>query len=103
MTNEYTEQDRACVNCRHFRRRWNPIALFDTVISDGSLHYRCTHEGIDERINPVTGRKKIIIRDSSCQGMRQHGNLCGVQGNHWQPSENFKRQKGNLFKILKNK
>jgi hypothetical protein len=34
--------------------------------------------------------------------MRQHGHICGVQGNHWQPNEHFKRQKANLFKILKN-
>lgn len=103
MTNEYTEQDRACVNCRHFRRRWNhPIALIDTVLGDGTMHYRCLLHGVTERTNPITGRKTITIRDSSCADMRGSRNHCGLDGQNWQPSERFMRRKENLLKVIKN-
>jgi hypothetical protein len=102
MTNEYTEQDRACVNCRHFRRRWNPIALIDTVISDGTMHYRCQLNGVSESINPITGRKTITIRDQSCKDMRSSRHYCGREGDHWHPSEQFMRRKENLLKVIKN-
>jgi hypothetical protein len=102
MTNEYTEQDRACVNCRHFQRRWNPVALMDVIVSDGGLHYRCLLNGVKETINPITGRKTITIRDSSCRDMRGNRNYCGFEGEHWQPSQRFMRRKENLLKVIKN-
>jgi hypothetical protein len=96
--NQFTEKERACVNCRHFRRRWTLPVLLDFIFDDGSDHYRCTRGGRHEKLNRITGKVTVTTRDWSCYYMRREH--CGDRGQYWEPSEQFAQRKENLFKVI---
>jgi hypothetical protein len=97
--NRFTKEDRACVNCRHFRRFWNPFALLDIIFGSGEDHYRCIRDGVQRDFNPITGRVKIKVNSRSCEAAREYRSECN-HGAAWEPSERFARRKENLFKVI---
>ena len=98
--NQFTEEERACVNCRHFKRHWNPVAILDMIFDDGAEHYRCTLNGTSREFNDITGKVKIRTRDDSCYYQR-HGRAgdC-LNGANWEPNKRLLEGKTNLFKII---
>jgi hypothetical protein len=97
--NRFTTEDRACVNCLHFRRFWNPFALLDVIFGDGEEYYRCIRGGTERNFNPITGRVKIKVSSRSCASAREYRNECN-RGEAWEPSERFARRKENSFKVV---
>ena len=98
--NEFTEEERACVNCRHFKRRWNPVALLDIIFDDGSEHYRCTLNGTSREFNPITGRVRVRVKDTSCRVNRFGAFAVCKDGAAWEPNERLLKGKTNLFKVI---
>jgi hypothetical protein len=97
--NRFTKEDRACVNCRHFRRSWNPFAMLDAIFGFGGQYYRCIRGGTERDFNPITGRVKIKVNSMSCASAREYRSEC-FQGAAWEPSERFAQRKENLFKVI---
>ena len=97
--NEFTKQDRACINCKHCMRRYNPVALISLLMGNNSGFYRCTFGGIKEEMDPVTGRIFRTVRSYPATYARQQ--QCGTDsGRNWEPSQKFLAQKQNLLKAL---
>jgi hypothetical protein len=100
--NKITEVDRICVNCRHLKRRWGFTGTMDWVASrtlntSGEGHYRCTRGEPKIAFNTITGRKRVISTDFACVEVKN-----GMEGSCvWEPSERWKRDPKNLFKLLK--
>jgi hypothetical protein len=99
--NEFTDQDRVCVNCTHYRRHWDLDAIMDRLFT-GSGHYvhRCSYNGVKTQMDPVTGRVTIKIHTEPARVMRDYDSVCGAAGRHWEPSKRFLGEKRNLFKIM---
>ena len=98
--NEFGEEDRACVNCRHCKRRWNPVAILDMIFDDGAEHYRCTLNGIKRELNPITGRVRTRVEDTSCRINRFGAFAVCKDGAAWEPNEHLLKGKTNLFKVI---
>ena len=99
--NEFTEEERACVNCRHFKRRWDPFALLDLAFGDdGAEHYRCTLNGIKRELNPITGRVQVRVEDDSCRSKRNGPFSPCKDGAAWEPNQRLLKGPTNLFKVI---
>ena len=98
--NQFSEEERACVNCRHFKRRWDPVAILDMIFDDGAEHYRCTLDGIKREFNPITGRVRIRVKDTSCRGNRFGAFAVCKDGAAWEPNEHLLTGQKNLFKVI---
>ena len=99
--NEFTDQDRVCVNCTHYRKSWNLDAIMDRVFSgQGDFVHRCSRDGVETQMDPVTGRVTIKIHTHPARHMRGYDSRCGTAGRWWEPSKRFLGEKRNLFKIM---
>ena len=98
--NEFGEEDRACVNCRHFKRRWDPVAILDMIFDDGAEHYRCTLNGTSREFNPITGRVRISVADESCRRSRDGPFSPCKDGAAWEPNQRLLKGPTNLFKVI---
>ena len=101
--NDITEQDRACVNCEHYRREWryrlNPIYV---IAGEAHKVHRCARDGISTKTDPVTGKVTVTILTVPCYDVRADGWRCGAEGKNWEPSLAWQKRKENLLKIIKN-
>ena len=98
--NQFTEEERACVNCRHFKRHWNPVAILDMIFDDGAEHYRCTLGGTKRIFNPITGCVRVRVEDTSCRINRFGTFAVCKDGAAWEPNEHLLKGKTNLFKVI---
>ena len=97
--NEFSAEERVCVNCRHFKRRWNPVALLDLVFDDGAEHYRCTLNGVKRELNPITGRVRICVDDQPCSRNRNGAFAVCHNGAAWEPNQRLLKGRTNLLKL----
>lgn len=96
--NQFTKQERVCVNCRHHRRSWSFQGITGLLFESGDGdHHLCALRGTREELNPITGRVRVSEDLRSCRRMLNDD--C-QRGDGWEPSERFARRKENLFKVI---
>jgi hypothetical protein len=101
--NKITKTDRACINCKYLKRRWTPSGIISLIVSKimnthALDHLHCARSKSEIHFNSVTGKQTIIAKTQSCFSMRSAD--CGWSGALWEPSERWKKNPDNLFKML---
>jgi hypothetical protein len=104
MNTHFTQEDRACTNCKHYSRNFSLEALVHLANGNDYYFRQCSYKGAVKNIDLVTGKQTIKIQKNSCREMRNGGfGKCSEEAIHWQPSAKFKKKKENLFKFITEK
>lgn len=101
-TSVYTQEDKACVNCKHMVKSYKfwPLAKFLLFGDDGQFYTCITPQRITRDFDNVTGKVTITKYPVPCRRDRMNTGRCEPRALNWEPSEKWRKRKENLFKQI---